>query len=247
MAKAIKQITDKTTAISVLPLRDIVVFPHMIVPLFVGREKSIKALEAAMRDEKSILLLSQKDASHEEPLEEDMYKIGTLGAILQLLKLPDGTVKVLVEGRERAKVKKFNLNPDFFEADVEILPEEVGDLEELEATKRVVVGQFEQYIKLNRKTPPEILVVVNQIEDPSKLSDTIASHLVVKLSDKQALLENLVVSKRLENVYSLMESEIGLMQVEKRIRNRVKTPNGKKTQKEYYLNETIKGHSKRIG
>lgn len=236
----------KTSGIAVLPLRDIVVFPHMIVPLFVGREKSIRALEVAMREEKNILLLAQKDATLEEPEEKDLYQIGTLGVILQLLKLPDGTVKVLVEGRERAKVQKFIPNKDHFEAEVISLSEEIGDVNELEATKRVVVGQFEQYIKLNRKTPPEILVVVNQIDDPSKLADTISSHLVVKLSEKQSLLEDLEVSKRLERVYSLMESEIGLMQVEKRIRNRVKRQM-EKTQKEYYLNEQMKAIQKELG
>ncbi|MDP1724470.1 MAG: endopeptidase La [Alphaproteobacteria bacterium] len=236
----------KTSGIAVLPLRDIVVFPHMIVPLFVGREKSIRALEVAMREEKNILLLAQKDATLEEPEEKDLYQIGTLGVILQLLKLPDGTVKVLVEGRERAKVQKFIPNKDHFEAEVISLSEEIGDINELEATKRVVVGQFEQYIKLNRKTPPEILVVVNQIDDPSKLADTISSHLVVKLSEKQSLLEDLEVSKRLERVYSLMESEIGLMQVEKRIRNRVKRQM-EKTQKEYYLNEQMKAIQKELG
>lgn len=246
MAKAIASKNLLINAVSVLPLRDIVVFPHMIVPLFVGREKSIKALEVAMRDEKPIMLLSQRDPTHEEPNERDLFSIGTLGTIVQLLKLPDGTVKVMVEGKDRAKIKRFSAKEDFFEADVEILVEGHEESPELEATKRLVVSQFEQYLKLNRKIPPEILVVVNQIDDPSKLSDTIASRLDVKLSEKQSLLENLNVEKRLEFIYSLMEGEIGLMQVEKKIRNRVKRQM-EKTQKEYYLNEQLKAIQKELG
>ncbi len=173
----------------VLPLRDIVVFPHMIVPLFVGREKSVRALEDVMKDDKQILLVTQKNAGQDEPMPADIYAVGTIGTVLQLLKLPDGTVKVLVEGGERARIAKFIENPDFFQAYAEVLEEKIGDDRELDALARTVVAQFEQYIKLNKKIPPEVLVSINQIDDPSKLADTVASHLSLKIVEKQELLE----------------------------------------------------------
>jgi ATP-dependent Lon protease len=230
----------------VLPLRDIVVFPHMIVPLFVGRDKSVRALEDVMKDDKQILLVTQKNAAHDEPMPDDIYSVGTIGTVLQLLKLPDGTVKVLVEGGERARIAKFAENPDFFQAYAEVLEEKVGDDRELDALARTVVSQFEQYIKLNKKIPPEVLVSINQIDDPSKLADTVASHLSLKIVEKQELLECETVSERLEKVFGFMEGEIGVLQVEKRIRSRVKRQM-EKTQREYYLNEQMKAIQKELG
>ena len=230
----------------VLPLRDIVVFPHMIVPLFVGREKSVAALETVMKDDKQILLVAQKNASQDDPAPKDIHTVGVVGSVLQLLKLPDGTVKVLVEGGARARIVEFRENPAFFEARAEKMEEEEGDPGELEALGRSVANQFEQYVKLNKKVPPEVLVSVNQIEEPSKLADTIASHLSIKLEEKQELLEIGSVSGRLERVISLMEGEIGVLQVEKRIRSRVKRQM-EKTQREYYLNEQMKAIQKELG
>ncbi|MDJ0609156.1 MAG: endopeptidase La [Kiloniellales bacterium] len=230
----------------VLPLRDIVVFPHMIVPLFVGREKSVRALEDVMKDDKQILLVSQKNATQDDPSPADIYSVGTVGTVLQLLKLPDGTVKVLVEGGQRAKIAKYADNPNFFQAYAEIQEDSAGDLRELDALGRTVVTQFEQYIKLNKKIPPEVLVSINQIDDPSKLADTVASHLSLKIPEKQELLECETVEGRLEKVYGFMEAEIGVLQVEKRIRNRVKRQM-EKTQREYYLNEQLKAIQKELG
>ncbi len=232
--------------LAVLPLRDIVVFPHMIVPLFVGREKSVRALEAVMKDDKQILLVAQKNAAQDDPSIDDIYRVGTVSTILQLLKLPDGTVKVLVEGGRRARVTGFKETEAYFEAYVEELPEPETEARELEALGRTVVGQFEQYIKLNKKIAPEVLVSLNQIEDPAKLADTIASHLNLKIAEKQELLETLRVGERLERVFGHMESEIGVLQVEKRIRNRVKRQM-EKTQREYYLNEQLKAIQKELG
>ena len=230
----------------VLPLRDIVVFPHMIVPLFVGREKSVAALETVMKDDKQILLVAQKNASQDDPTPKDIHSVGVVGSVLQLLKLPDGTVKVLVEGGARARLVEFRDNPAFFEAQAEKMEEDEGDPGELEALSRSVANQFEQYVKLNKKVPPEVLVSVNQIEEPSKLADTIASHLSIKLEEKQELLEIGSVGGRLERVISLMEGEIGVLQVEKRIRSRVKRQM-EKTQREYYLNEQMKAIQKELG
>ena len=230
----------------VLPLRDIVVFPHMIVPLFVGREKSVAALETVMKDDKQILLVAQKNASQDDPTPKDIHTVGVVGSVLQLLKLPDGTVKVLVEGGARARIVEFRENPAFFEARAEKMEEDEGDADELEALGRSVASQFEQYVKLNKKVPPEVLVSVNQIEEPSKLADTIASHLSIKLEEKQELLEIGSVGGRLERVISLMEGEIGVLQVEKRIRSRVKRQM-EKTQREYYLNEQMKAIQKELG
>src|SRR5579859_3468754 len=230
----------------VLPLRDIVVFPHMIVPLFVGREKSVRALEDVMKDDKQILLVTQKNAAQDDPTPADIYSVGTVATVLQLLKLPDGTVKVLVEGAQRAKIERFTENSAFFQAYGELLAEREGQRQEIEALARAVVTQFEQYIKLNKKIPPEVLVSINQIDEPGKLADTVASHLSLKIPDKQQLLETDAVSERLERVYGLMESEIGVLQVEKRIRNRVKRQ-VEKTQREYYLNEQLKAIQKELG
>jgi len=230
----------------VLPLRDIVVFPHMIVPLFVGREKSVRALEDVMKDDKQILLVTQKNAAQDDPATTDIYIVGTVGTVLQLLKLPDGTVKVLVEGGQRARIQRFADNDLFFQAFAETIGESTGAQQETEALARTVVSQFEQYIKLNKKIPPEVLVSINQIEDPGKLADTVASHLSLKIPEKQELLETAAVSERLEKVFGYMEGEIGVLQVEKRIRNRVKRQM-EKTQREYYLNEQLKAIQKELG
>lgn len=233
-------------AFPVLPLRDIVVFPHMIVPLFVGRDKSVRALESVMKDDKKILLVAQKNAAEDDPSSEEIYEIGTVATVLQLLKLPDGTVKVLVEGGPRAKITRFIENDDFIEAHAEVVVDEDGDETELKALSRSVVSQFEQYIKLNRKIPAEALVSVNQIENASKLADTIASHLALKISEKQHLLEIGSISARMEQIISLIDGEIGVLQVEKKIRGRVKRQM-EKTQREYYLNEQLKAIQKELG
>ncbi len=230
----------------VLPLRDIVVFPHMIVPLFVGREKSVRALEDVMKEDKQILLVTQKNAQQDDPTPTDIFEVGTIGTVLQLLKLPDGTVKVLVEGGKRATITRFTENEEFFQAYADLIDEKTGEQQELEALSRAVVSQFEQYIKLNKKIPPEVLVSVNQIDDASKLADTVASHLQLKIAEKQQLLETASVGERLERVYGFMEGEIGVLQVEKRIRNRVKRQM-EKTQREYYLNEQLKAIQKELG
>ena len=231
---------------AVLPLRDIVVFPHMIVPLFVGREKSVRALEAVMKEDKQILLVAQKNASQDDPSVEDIFRVGTVSTILQLLKLPDGTVKVLVEGGRRAKILSFKETESYFEAKTGPMPDIAGEKKDLEALARTVVSQFEQYIKLNKKIAPEVLVSLNQIDEPSKLADTVASHLNLKIPEKQDLLEIAKISERLERVFGHMESEIGVLQVEKRIRNRVKRQM-EKTQREYYLNEQLKAIQKELG
>ena len=238
--------SQKGNKYPVLPLRDIVVFPHMIVPLFVGRDKSVNALEDVMHDDKQVLLLTQKNAAEDDPTVADIYEVGTVATVLQLLKLPDGTVKVLVEGVQRAHVENYLENNNFFEAQATLMeePENGGDV--LEALSRSVISQFDQYIKLNRKIPSEALVSINQIDEPGKLADTIASHLALKISEKQELLETKSVTERLERVYSLMESEIGVLQVEKKIRNRVKRQM-EKTQREYYLNEQLKAIQKELG
>ncbi len=230
----------------VLPLRDIVVFPHMIVPLFVGREKSVRALEDVMKDDKQILLVTQKNAAQDDPSTADIFTVGTVGTVLQLLKLPDGTVKVLVEGRHRARIQRFADNEQFFQAFADAIDERAGVQQETEALGRTVVSQFEQYIKLNKKIPPEVLVSINQIEEPGKLADTVASHLTLKIPEKQELLETEAVPERLEKVFGYMEGEIGVLQVEKRIRNRVKRQM-EKTQREYYLNEQLKAIQKELG
>ena len=231
----------------VLPLRDIVVFPNMIVPLFVGRTKSIKALDFAEKFEKEIFLVAQKDANTDEPLADDIYKHGTLATILQLLRLPDGTVKVLVEGIERAKISHFSENKDFLEAylDPINITNDSSD-KEINALSRTAINQFENYVKLNRKVPPEILVTLNQISDLNKLADTMGAHLGNKLSEKQELLETVSIKERLNKIIEYMDDEIGVLQVEKKIRSRVKRQMDK-TQKEYYLNEQMKAIQKELG
>ncbi len=234
------------TTYPVLPLRDIVVFPGMIVPLFVGREKSVKALEEVMKDDKQILLIAQKNASQDDPGPEDIYTIGTLGTVLQLLKLPDDTVKVLVEGGRRVKIVGYTGKTEFFEANAIDMEEAPTDAAELQAAARTVVSEFENYVKLNKKVPPEVVVSINKIEEPAKLADTISAHLALKVAEKQQLLELDSVSKRLERILGLMEGEIGVLQVEKKIRNRVKRQM-EKTQREYYLNEQMKAIQKELG
>jgi ATP-dependent Lon protease len=230
----------------VLPLRDIVVFPHMIVPLFVGREKSIRALEEVMKSDKPILLATQKNAADDDPASDAIFSAGTLASVLQLLKLPDGTVKVLVEGSTRAQVTRFVAGDGFFQAEALAIADEPIEKIEAEALSRSVVSEFESYVKLNKKISPEVVTAVNQIEDYGKLADTIASHLAIKLSDKQAILEMRSIAKRFEKCLALMESEISVLQVEKRIRTRVKRQM-EKTQREYYLNEQMKAIQKELG
>ncbi|MCB9929414.1 MAG: endopeptidase La [Alphaproteobacteria bacterium] len=230
----------------VLPLRDIVVFPHMIVPLFVGRDKSVRALEEVMKDDKQILLVAQKDAADDDPDPADIYTVGTIGTVLQLLKLPDGTVKVLVEGTRRVSIARYTERSDFFEAEAELLEGTEATGSEETALARTVVTQFESYVKLNKKIPPEVLVSINQVEDPAKLADTVAAHLSLKIPQKQELLETLTVRERLEKVFAHMEGEIDVLEVEKRIRSRVKRQM-EKTQREYYLNEQMKAIQKELG
>ncbi len=245
---------DKTSEIEfgtgdvlpLLPLRDIVVFPHMIVPLFVGREKSIAALEEVMNNDRQVLLFTQKNASDDDPSPESLYEIGTVASVLQLLKLPDGTVKVLVEGVSRARVRKFTAREEYFEAVADIIDDDDDDPVEIEALARSVVSDFENYVKLNKKVSPEVVSSVSQIEEYSKLADTIASHLAVKISEKQDILGIFSVRERLEHVIGMMESEISVLQVEKRIRGRVKRQM-EKTQREYYLNEQMKAIQKELG
>ena len=230
----------------VLPLRDIVVFPHMVVPLFVGREKSVRALEEVMRHDKQIVLATQKNSTDDDPAPDAIHDVGVLASVLQLLKLPDGTVKVLVEGRARAALIRFTPQADYYEADVREIDEDGGPAHEAEALSRAVAEQFENYVKLNKKVPPEALASIPQITEPGKLADQIAQHLSVKIGDKQQLLEIFDVSKRLERVFALMEGEISVLQVEKKIRSRVKRQM-EKTQREYYLNEQMKAIQRELG
>ncbi|MEQ4922766.1 endopeptidase La [Proteus hauseri] len=232
--------------IPVLPLRDVVVYPHMVIPLFVGREKSIHCLEAAMNDNKQIMLVAQKDASTDEPGVNDLFSVGTVASVLQMLKLPDGTVKVLVEGIRRAKITTLSDNGEYFQAKAEYLETPDVDEREQEVLNRTAINQFEGYIKLNKKIPPEVLASLHAIEESAKLADTIASHMPLKLKDKQAVLEMSDVTERLEYLMAMMESEIDLLQVEKRIRNRVKKQM-EKSQREYYLNEQMKAIQKELG
>ncbi|MDD1796018.1 endopeptidase La [Enterovibrio sp. ZSDZ42] len=231
--------------IPVLPLRDVVVYPHMVIPLFVGRDKSIRCLEAAMDNDKQILLVAQKDAATDDPSIADLYEVGTVASILQLLKLPDGTVKVLVEGLQRAEIKKFR-EDDFFIADAQYTETPEMDEREQEVLVRTAIGQFEGFIKLNKKIPPEVLTSLNGIEEAARLADTIAAHMPLKLHDKQQVLEIVDISERLEFLMTMMESEIDLLQVEKRIRSRVKKQM-EKSQREYYLNEQMKAIQKELG
>lgn len=236
----------KVNLYPILPLRDIVVFPHMIVPLFVGRPRSVKALESAMESSEEILMLTQKDSTQDNPAIEDLYLVGTVGKILQLLKLPDGTVKVLVEGRHRAQAGAFEKQEDFFLAFADII-DDISESEDLlEPMARTAISQFENYVKLNPKVSPDAIVSVSKIDDPIKLADTIASHIVLKLADKQKLLEQRKASERLEQLIELMEAEISLLQTERRIRSRVKRQM-EKTQREYYLTEQMKAIQKELG
>ncbi|MTI45999.1 ATP-dependent proteinase [Roseibium hamelinense] len=242
-----RSIEDATSGVyPVLPLRDIVVFPHMIVPLFVGREKSIRALEEVMTTDKHILLATQVNAADDDPDSDQIYKVGTLATVLQLLKLPDNTVKVLVEGGARAEIGEYSDRTDYYEATATVLPEKDGENIEVEALARSVIAEFENYVKLNKKVSPEVLGAVNQIDDYSKLADTIASHLAIKIPEKQEILGVVSVAERLERVLGMMESEISVLQVEKRIRSRVKRQM-EKTQREYYLNEQMKAIQKELG
>ena len=238
--------SQETRNFPVLPLRDIVVFPHMVVPLFVGRDKSVRALEVVMENDREILLATQKDASDDDPSPDDIYKVGVIAKVLQLLKLPDGTVKVLVEGTERAEITQYTDNDEYFEADAVALEEVLGDEAEVEALVRSVNGQFESYVKLNKRVSPEVIVSIGQIDDASKLADTVASHLNLKIAEKQELLEISNVASRLEAVYGFMEGEMSVLQVEKKIRGRVKRQM-EKTQREYYLNEQMKAIQKELG
>ena len=238
--------SNETILHPVLPLRDIVVFPTMVVPLFVGREKSVKALEVVMAEDKEILLSSQIDATEDEPTSEGIYNVGVLANVLQLLKLPDGTVKVLVEGTKRVKISNFNENEDYFEAVAEILTEEDGDIETIKALQKSVAVEFEKYAKIKKNVPEEALAAVTTAEDPRQLVDLISGHLGIEVDEKQKLLENLVISERLEQVYSHMQSEVSVLQVEKKIKTRVKSQM-ERTQREYYLNEQMKAIQKELG
>ncbi len=236
----------ETQSLPLLPLRDVVVFPHMVIPLFVGRPKSIKALETAMEAGKNILLVAQKSAAKDEPVPEDMYEIGCLANILQMLKLPDGTVKVLVEGVQRARLLKIEDQRALFVADIELIPVEERTDNEIEAMRRTVLAQFDQYVKLNKKIPPEVLTSLAGIEEAGRLADTIAAHLPLKLEQKQEVLEVFGVSERLEKLLGQLEAELDILQVEKRIRGRVKRQM-EKSQREYYLNEQVKAIQKELG
>src|SRR5215813_12609130 len=232
--------------VPLLPLRDIIVFPHMVVPLFVGRQKSIKALEEAMNKQKYVLLAAQREAKTNDPTEEDIYRVGTLGTVVQLLRLPDGTVKVLVEGKKRARVLRYLDETEYFLVAAEEIDEQCEKTTEVEALIRSVNSTFENYVKLNKKIPPEMIMSVAAIDDPARLADTIVAHLGIKLEDKQALLEIITPAERLEKVLGYMRSEIEILEVERRIRTRVKKQM-EKTQKEYYLNEQMRAIQKELG
>ena len=245
MTKSLPLYTPDSGLLPVLPLRDVVVYPHLVIPLFVGRAKSVKALELASEGDKQILLVAQKSANKDEPDAEDLYEVGTVATVLQMLKLPDGTVKVLVEGVQRAKVTGFIETEECFAARADLIPEAESDIE-IQALMRTVFAQFDQYVKLNKKIPPEILTSLATIDEAGRLADTIAAHLTLKLDEKQKILEMFSVAERLEHLLRLMEGEIDILQVEKRIRGRVKRQM-EKTQREYYLNEQVKAIQKELG
>ena len=232
--------------VALLPLRDVVVYPHLVIPLFVGRAKSVKALETAVENGKQILLVAQKSANQDDPTPEDLHEIGTLATILQMLKLPDGTVKVLVEGVSRARVVEYLESADSFTVRYESVKEDAADEHEVEALMRAVLSQFDQYVKLNKKIPPEILTSLANITDAGRLADTITAHLSLKLEEKQKILEMFNVTARLEHLLGLLEAELDILQVEKRIRGRVKRQM-EKSQREYYLNEQVKAIQKELG
>ena len=236
----------KSTSYPVLPLRDIVVFPHMVVPLFVGRDKSVRALEEVMAEDRQILLSSQMDASVDDPADDGIYRTGVLANVLQLLKLPDGTVKVLVEGKTRVAITKFVSNPSFFEAEAEVIHEVDGDQSVTEALVRGVADEFERYAKIKKNIPEEALSAVSDANDPARLADLVAGHLGIEVAQKQTLLETLDISERLEKVYGHMQGEMSVLQVEKKIKTRVKTQM-ERTQREYYLNEQMKAIQKELG
>ncbi|HBC54384.1 MAG TPA: endopeptidase La [Alphaproteobacteria bacterium] len=238
--------SSQTNIFPVLPLRDIVVFPHMVVPLFVGRAKSINALEHVMQADKQIMLVAQREAADDDPGSEDIYEVGTMATVTQLLKLPDQTVKVLVEGNRRARILRYVDNPDFFEAEVDWIEEAPGDGVEIAALTRSVAAEFEEYAKLNRKLPQEATNLVEQVDEPDKLGDLIASHLAIELSEKQRILEMPTLSSRLEHILGIMEGEINALQVERKIRGRVKRQM-EKTQREFYLNEQMKAIQRELG
>ena len=239
-------LSEEQIELPLLPLRDVVVFPHMVIPLFVGRPKSIKALENAMEAGKSILLVAQKSAAKDEPSAEDLYDLGCIANILQMLKLPDGTVKVLVEGVQRARVVSVEDLRTLFVAKAQPLPPVEAPNNEVEAMRRAIISQFDQYVKLNKKIPPEILSSLSGIEDPGRLADTIAAHLPLKLEQKQEILEMFDAGQRLERLLNQLETELDILQVEKRIRGRVKRQM-EKSQREYYLNEQVKAIQKELG
>ncbi|HKY03020.1 MAG TPA: LON peptidase substrate-binding domain-containing protein, partial [Burkholderiales bacterium] len=241
-----EELSSDPVQFPLLPLRDVVVFPHMVIPLFVGRPKSIKAMEIAMEAGKSILLVAQKSAAKDEPAPEDMYEIGCVSNILQMLKLPDGTVKVLVEGNQRARIESITDQRTHYAATAQPLPPDQVDNTEVEAMRRALVAQFDQYVKLNKKIPPEILTSLAGIEEPGRLADTIAAHLPLKLEQKQKVLEMFDVKERLDHLLGQLEAEIDILQVEKRIRGRVKRQM-EKSQREYYLNEQVKAIQKELG
>ena len=245
MIKPLPLYTSDDGLLPVLPLRDVVVYPHLVIPLFVGRAKSVKALEIASEGNKQILLVAQKSANKDEPDADDLYEVGTIATVLQMLKLPDGTVKVLVEGVQRAKVTGFIETEECFAARAELIAESISDIE-IQALMRTVFAQFDQYVKLNKKIPPEILTSLSGIDEAGRLADTIAAHLTLKLDEKQKILEMFSVAERLEHLLRLMEGEIDILQVEKRIRGRVKRQM-EKTQREYYLNEQVKAIQKELG
>jgi len=243
----VQKMTDIDTLIPVLPLRDVVVYPHMVIPLFVGRERSIDALDAAMKDNKQIMLVAQKEAEIDEPDFTDLYEVGTLANILQLLKLPDGTVKVLVEGCQRCKVLIYKETASFYSASVVQLDDIVNiSDQELDVLQRTVISSFDQYVKLNSKIPPEVLNSLTGIDDPSRLADTMAAHMSLKVNEKQVILETADIERRLESLMTLMEGEVDLLEMEKRIRVRVKQQM-EKNQREYYLNEQMKAIQKELG
>ncbi|MBN2850812.1 MAG: LON peptidase substrate-binding domain-containing protein, partial [Erysipelotrichaceae bacterium] len=245
--KAFDASRDNSVLVPVLPLRDVVVYPHMVIPLFVGRSKSIEALDVAMRDNKQVLLLAQKDADVDDPGFDELYRAGTLANILQLLKLPDGTVKVLVEGSQRTLVNEFHESAGYVSALATPVEEELNlNDQEVEVLVRTAITTFDQYVKLNKKIPPEVLNSLAGIDDPSRLADTIAAHMTLKVEEKQSILESKDVAARLESLMTFMESEVDLLEMEKRIRGRVKQQM-EKNQREYYLNEQMKAIQKELG
>src|SRR5512134_3746845 len=245
-AMSANELSNLPVQFPLLPLRDVVVFPHMVIPLFVGRPKSIKAMEIAMEAGKSILLVAQKSAAKDEPTPEDMYSIGCISNILQMLKLPDGTVKVLVEGSQRARIQDITDQRTHYSALATPVPPDPVETTEVEAMRRALIAQFDQYVKLNKKIPPEILPSLAGIEEPGRLADTVAAHLPLKLEQKQKVLEMFDVKLRLESLLAQLEAEIDILQVEKRIRGRVKRQM-EKSQREYYLNEQVKAIQKELG